>query len=109
MPEPNWPVEPAPEVVMAPTGVYWRRYTGHLSMPPVSDDNDPVLTPLAVYRLVGWEDHDGNFHPLCATCEGHGYGFTNPGAWGFGKRVPCPDCSPGLAANQAPTKEEGTP
>lgn len=54
--------EPAPEIVMAANGVYWRRYPGHLSMVPVSDDNDPVLTPTAVYRLVGWEDHDGSFH-----------------------------------------------
>lgn len=85
--------EPAPEVVMAANGVYWRRYVEDcqscwggrpkwagtmpappcgacdgrgkracLSMVPISDDNDPVLTPVAVYRLVGWEDHDGTFH-----------------------------------------------
>jgi hypothetical protein len=54
--------EPAPEIVMAASGVYWRRYPDSVSMVPVSDDNDPVLTPVAVYRLVGWEDHDGSFH-----------------------------------------------
>lgn len=86
--------EPAPEIIMAANGVYWRRYvekcpscfsgrpkwagtmpappcgncggTGqkeHLSMVPTSDDNDPVLTPFAVYRLVGHEDHEGTFTP----------------------------------------------
>lgn len=54
--------EPAPEIIMAANGVYWRRYPTHLSMVPVSDDNDPTMTPFAVYRLVGWEDHDGTFH-----------------------------------------------
>lgn len=47
---------------MAANGVYWRRYPGHLSMVPVSDDNDPVIGPLAVYRLVGYEDHKGVLH-----------------------------------------------
>jgi hypothetical protein len=51
--------EPAPEIVMEATGIYWRRYPGSLSMVPTSDSNDPILSPLAVYRLVGWEDHDG--------------------------------------------------
>lgn len=56
---------PAPEVIMEPTGVYWRRYpNGVLSMTPTMDSNDPTLTPLAVYRLVGWEDSDGVLHPL---------------------------------------------
>ena len=44
---------------MAANGVYWRRYPEHLSMVPVSDDNDPVVGPLAVYRFVGYEDHEG--------------------------------------------------
>lgn len=44
---------------MAANGVYWRRYPEHLSMVPTSDDNDPVIGPLAVYKLVGYEDHEG--------------------------------------------------
>lgn len=67
--------EPAPEIVMGPNGVYWRRFPGPpnphsapmpgawLSMPPTSDDNDPLLTPVAVYRLAGWEDVNGDLHP----------------------------------------------
>lgn len=64
------PPKPTPEVVMAPTGVYWRREAnGWLSMPPVSDDNDMLLTPLAVYRLVGWEDVNGAIHPTREEAE----------------------------------------
>ena len=59
--------EPAPEIIMAANGVYWRRYPDALSMVPVSDDNDPVLTPTAVYQLVGWEDEAGEFR-----CTEHG-------------------------------------
>jgi hypothetical protein len=64
--------EPAPEIIMAANGVYWRRYAGEneipgaggpmVSMVPVSTDNDVVMTPYAVYALVGWEDHSGAFH-----------------------------------------------
>lgn len=61
--------EPAPEIVMAANGIYWRRYPDHLSMVPTGDDNDPVLTPLAVYRLVGYEDHEGTFHEAVAKSE----------------------------------------
>jgi hypothetical protein len=66
--------EPAPEIIMAANGVYWRRYQGKheirgsggpmLSIVPVSTDNDVVMTPYAIYALVGWEDHDGTFHPV---------------------------------------------
>jgi hypothetical protein len=73
--EPDWIVQPAPEIIMAANGVYWRRFSHGLhpesgltepmlSMVPVSDDNDPVIGPLAVYRVVGWEDHDGSFHEM---------------------------------------------
>lgn len=55
---------PVPEIIMDGTGVYWRRRPDGLSMVPVSDTNDPTLTPHAVYRLVGWEDHHGTFHGL---------------------------------------------
>lgn len=54
--------EPAPEIIMAATGVYWRRYPEALSMVPVSDDDDPVLTPFTIYRPLAWEDHDGQRH-----------------------------------------------
>lgn len=56
--------EPAPEIIMAANGIYWRRYEDSLSMVPTSTDNDPVLTPYAVYRIVGHEDHEGNFTPV---------------------------------------------
>ncbi len=61
---PEWIVPPASEIIMALNGIYWRRYPDWLSMVPVSDDNDPTVGPFAVYRVVGWEDHDGTFHPL---------------------------------------------
>lgn len=52
--------KPAPEVVMDATGTYWRRFDdGTLSIPPSSDTNDPAIGPLAVYRLVGFEQADG--------------------------------------------------
>lgn len=59
--------EPAPEIIMAANGVYWRRYPDSLSMVPVSTDNDPLLSPVAVYQLVGWEDHEGEFHEIGAS------------------------------------------
>jgi hypothetical protein len=40
-------------------------------MVPVSDDNDPVIGPLAVYKLVGYEDHHGELH-ADAPCNGCG-------------------------------------
>lgn len=46
---------------MAANGIYWRRYGDTVSLVPASTDNDPLLTPFAVYRLIGWEDHDGTF------------------------------------------------
>lgn len=61
-----WPMapltQPAPEIIMEASGFYWRRYGDNVSMPPTTDSNDPTLTPFAVYRYVGWEDHDGTFH-----------------------------------------------
>jgi hypothetical protein len=69
--EPTLP-DPAPEIIMAANGVYWRRYSPDaLSMVPVSDDNDPVIGPLAVYKLVGYEDHHGELH-ADAPCNGCG-------------------------------------
>lgn len=58
--------EPAPEVVMDANGAYWRRYPDHLSMPPVSDDNDPLAQPVAVYRFVGWEEATDEY--TCKQC-----------------------------------------
>lgn len=55
---------PVPEVVMDLTGIYWRRYPDGrgdwlYGMLPVSDNADPVIGPLAVFRRVGTEGHDG--------------------------------------------------
>lgn len=52
------PREPAPEIVMDPRGIYWRRYPDMLSMVPVSADNDPLREPLVVYRPVGECAHE---------------------------------------------------
>lgn len=52
--------EPAPQILMDATGTYWRRFAdGSMSMVPVSDHNDPIIGPLAVYNLVAIEHHDG--------------------------------------------------
>lgn len=61
--------QPAPEVIMAANGVYWRRYSDALSMVPVSDDNDPVLTPVVIYKPLGYEDHEGRRHFLPDVIE----------------------------------------
>ncbi len=42
--------QPAPEIIMDPRGFYWRRYPEHLSMCPVTDDNDTVDGPWVHYR-----------------------------------------------------------
>lgn len=65
--------EPAPEIVMDASGVYWRSYPDGLSpevgltepmlsMVPVSENNDPTPFPRAVYRLVAWESEEGVRH-----------------------------------------------
>lgn len=99
--------EPAPEIVMAANGVYWRRYADTVSMVPVSDDNDPLLTPVAVYRLAGWEDHEGTFHAVastgeqsCSTCKGDMV-VPDPDNPVVGN--PCPDCT------VAPTSRKDRP
>jgi hypothetical protein len=55
------------EVVMDATGIYWRRYPDGngdwlYGMLPVSDNPDPIVGPLAVYRLVGHEQADRSLH-----------------------------------------------